>query len=490
MDWAPLGRSGGRFRQTSKLKEENVRTRYHGVVLLVILGLVVAACGGGGGTTTTAAQTTTTAGETTTTTAAPAEIAFDIGVTEDTIFVGLLADLTGIFAPLVQDIVAAQEVYWDLVNEAGGIGGKQISLVIEDTNYNVDQHRTKYEGIRDRVAIISQSTGSPHTAGVIDLMLEDDIVAIPLSWYSGWQDPAFDESTALELGTNYCFEGMNVVEYLSSQFEASQGRAPTWAVVSFPGEYGQDGAFGAKHAISELGLELVFDGEGLVTPAGDDPETEVITGIVSNSPDYVFATVNPTNLAVLMGGAFQAGFQGQWTGSVPSYDFRLLDSPVAPIISAAYWQPGYNVAWGTDVPGMGPLVDAMLAARPDLRPSDAFVIGWLEAKMTEEILRVAAENLDMTRAGIKAAALSIEGFGFDGLLPDQSYSPPDDPNTFSTRAIAMFKPSVEKYTEAGGATQTIGTAPNGGTTGSELVENFFVGDVAANYQFTERCFKP
>lgn len=423
------------------------------------------------------------------TTMAPGgDIAFDVGVTEDTITVGLLADLTGIFAPLVQDIVAAQEVYWDIVNENGGIADKTVELEIVDTAYDPDNHRTQYEAIRDQVAIISQSTGSPHTSGIIDLMIEDDMVAIPLSWYSGWADPAFDQGAALEQQTNYCLEGMNVVEFMSERFESENGRAPTWAVVSFPGEYGQDGAFGAKHAITELGLELVFDGEGLVTPAPDDPETEVITGIVSNAPDIVFATTNPSNFAVLAGGAAQSGYTGQWTGSVPTYDFRLLDTPVAPIIDTSFFQPAYNVAWNTDVPGMPELVDAMLAARPDLRPSDAFVIGWLEAKTTEQILRDAAASGDMTRAGIKAAALALEGLSFDGMAPDQSYSPPDDPNSFVTRELAMFDPDLATYTDAGGANQTIGSAPDGGTTGSLLLEDFFVGDVAGAYDFTERCF--
>ncbi len=478
-----------------------MRPRKRWLAVLLVLGLFVAACGDG------AEDTTTTAAPSddgdTTTTAAPSDdddtdttepmddgedIAFDVGVTEDTITVGLLADLTGIFSPLVQDIVAAQDVYWDIVNESGGIAGRMIETEVVDTGYLEDQHRTQYEAIRDRVAIISQSTGSPHTSGIIDLLIEDDMVAIPLSWYSGWADPAFDQGTALEQQTNYCIESMNVVEFLSAQFEEENGAAPSWAVVSFPGEYGQDAAFGAKHAISELGLELVFDGEALVTPAPDDPETEVITGIVESGADFVFTTVNPTNLGVLMGGAAQAGFQGQWTGSVPSYDFRLLDSPVAPLIDAAYWQAAYNVAWGTDVGGMQDLVDAMLEARPELRPSDAFVIGWLEAKTTERILRDAAANGDLTRAGIKEAALALEGLGFDGLAPDQSYSPPDDPNAHITREIAMFKPDLATYTEAGGADQTIGSAPNGGTTGSVLVEDFFVGDVAAGYNFTERCF--
>ncbi len=478
-----------------------MRTKHRWLALLLALSMIVAACGGEtADTTTTAAPDTpdTTAPapdepdepDTPDTTMAPDEgdVAFDVGVTEDTITVGLLADLTGIFAPLVQDIVAAQEVYWDIVNENGGIAGRMIELEIADTNYNPDQHRTQYEAIRDRVAILSQSTGSPQTAGIIDLMIEDDMVAIPLTWYSGWADPAIDQSTVLEVQTNYCFEGMNVVEWMSDMFEAENGRAPTWAVVSFPGEYGQDSAFGAKHAISELGLELAFDGEGLVTPAPDDPETEVITGILASGADIVFATVNPTNFAVLVGGAAQAGYTGLWTGAVPSYDFRLLDSPVAPILDASYFQPAYNVSWGTDVPGMGPLVEAMLEARPDLRPSDAFVFGWLEAQLAEEVLRVAAASGDMTRLGIKEAALSIEGFSFDGLAPDQSFFPPDDPNSYVTRDIAMFKPSLELYNEAGGPAQTIGSAPNGGTTGSELLEDFFVGEVAAAYEFTEACF--
>ncbi|MDP3984561.1 MAG: ABC transporter substrate-binding protein, partial [Acidimicrobiia bacterium] len=135
-----------------------MRTNNRRLSLLVVLGLLMAACGGGGdvtSTTTTAPPGSTTTGAAPTTTpTTEAGVQFDVGVTEDTITVGLLADLTGIFSPLVQDIVAAQEVYWDLVNEAGGIAGRQIELNIQDTGYNPDQHRTLYEGMRDQVAII------------------------------------------------------------------------------------------------------------------------------------------------------------------------------------------------------------------------------------------------------------------------------------------------------------------------------------------------
>jgi len=58
--------------------------------------------------------------------------AYDYGVTDDTIRIGAIADLSGIFAPLVVQIIDAQTSYWNMVNENGGIDGKQIDFVVMD----------------------------------------------------------------------------------------------------------------------------------------------------------------------------------------------------------------------------------------------------------------------------------------------------------------------------------------------------------------------
>ena len=152
---------------------------------------------------------------------------------EDTITLGLLADLTGIFAPLVIDITDAQTVYFDLVNAAGGIGGKEIELLVEDTNYNVEQHNEKYEKLRDQVVAFSQSTGSPMTVSILPKIAEDNVLVIPLSWYSGWPDRNFDGGLVFEQGTNYCIEAMNVLDFMH------RNGGQTVAIVGFPGDYGQ-----------------------------------------------------------------------------------------------------------------------------------------------------------------------------------------------------------------------------------------------------------
>jgi len=469
------------------------------MIAMVAFALVVAACGGdddtgatttaaGGATTTTAAAATTTAASATTTTgaaatttAAGAEVVADVGVDVENkvIKIGYLADLTGPFSPLVIDITDAQRIYWDKVNAEGGIGGGwTVELVVEDTAYNVEQHQEKYAKISDEVLALGQSTGSPTSVATLPQMVEDDMLFIPLSWYSGWGIPEFDGGLALEQNTNYCIEAMNIVGFMHDEKGAQKV-----ALVTFPGDYGQDAAAGVKKAIEFYGMELVYDGEAAVIPGQD--QTPVITEIVNSGADMVFATTNPSTFAEILGGAFQGGYQGLWTGSVPTYDFRLLDSPVGPILEQVYFQPSYGVTWGTDVPGMAAMQEAIKAADPERRPSDAFVIGWTESIVIHNVLEAAIASGDLTRAGVKAAANSITDVDFGGLAPNQSYA--GTPNEYVQRQISMFQPSLTAYTEAGGATQTV-SQEGGGTTGSVLLKDYFVSDAAAEFEFTAPCY--
>ena len=470
-----------------------------------VLAMVATACGDStddttaapapGDTTTEAPATTaapTTAAPTTTVAPPAPEIETDFGVTDDEIFVGLLADLSGPFAGLTVDIVDAQVAYWeDVVNANGGIAGRMVKPVIEDTVYNVATHGEKYTKIVDEVVAFSNSTGSPHTASILGQLKEDNVLAMPLSWYSGWADPEFDSGLTFELGTNYGLEGMNVMEWMVEKFKSeNDGALPTIGLATRAGDYGQDAAAGVKYAAQQLGLDIVYDGEGLIVRSNPAEytaadATPVITGLVGNAPDIVWVTSAPSETAVLMGGAIQAGLTtALWTGSVPSYDFRLLDSPVAEALTGLYWQPNYAVSWGTDVPGMAQVSEVLTARFPERRPSDAFILGWTEARAMEQILRQAAANGDLTRQGVIDAANSIDTILMDGAAPDFNYQ--GDPNDYVVRELYMFKPNLATYAAAGGMDQQL---QNGlGTTGSDFVEGPLVMPLAENFEFTGACW--
>ncbi len=113
--------------------------RYRAPILLLVLAMVAVACSSNGTevlsetrmTTTTTVRQTDVAGTLPT---PPSAIETDgVTVTDDTIYLGLLTDLTGPFSGNVLDIVDAQIAFWRDLNEEGGIAGRRVELIIADS---------------------------------------------------------------------------------------------------------------------------------------------------------------------------------------------------------------------------------------------------------------------------------------------------------------------------------------------------------------------
>ncbi|HVR33298.1 MAG TPA: ABC transporter substrate-binding protein [Acidimicrobiia bacterium] len=454
-----------------------MRAKSRWLALLLVLGLVLVACGGDSGTTDTTAATTTTEapGDTTATTEAPddddeeapMEIATDFGVDLDAgvIRVGMLSDLTGPFGPLVSAIVAGAQAYWDDVNANGGIEGLQVELVVRDTVYVVDNHIQFYNEIKDDVVALGHSTGSPHTVALNADLIADGMLAIPLTWYSGWSDSSMN-SNLLSHGTPYCIEAMNTIGYLTT--EHLDG-ASTIAIASLPGDYGQDSAAGAKLAAEAAGLEIVYDGEGAIIPTDESAITSVANGIADSGADIAWVATTPGTFSAIFGQALAAGYQGTWSGPSPSYSpaYVAPDSPIKDAIAASFVGGTYTASW-VDSPQWHDLIlDAGLPV------SDYYFEGIIEAKILEAALRQAYANGDMTRQGVLDAAKSLESVTFDGLGPDESYVGAD--NDRLQRQGYIYVPDPE------------GLAA--GTSGGRVdVASLYTSDLAANYEFTGACY--
>ncbi len=467
-------------------------TRWLG--LLLAFAMLAAACGQGEEVTATTSapapeETETTdapAPEETETTEAPEEamdVAFDgVSVTDDTIYIGMLADLSGPFATLIKDIVDAEEATFDDYNASGGVAGRwKIETIVEDTGYDVTVHGEKYDELKDKVVAFTQSTGSPHTTSIAAKLVEDNLIAIPLSWYSGWADPDLGENV-IEQGPNYCIEAMSMVEWMTDRYRSeNDGADPTWGIVSFPGEYGQDGAAGAKYATEALGLEVAYDGEGL---AAGSANTEVIAGLVAASPDLVFNTLTPTSLGEIFGGAVQSGLtEAQWGGSGPSYNYALLGSPIGPLLSELYTQSGYYAPYGADVEGMDEVRRIVGGAFPDRQLTDGFTRGYLEAQIIIAALEDAAAAGDLTPAGVTNAAKNLAPIDFGGLIPGGIQSWSGEPNDFLIRAIQIYDIDISLFDPT--ATVVDGEGEN---IGYSVIETAYEGTLAAEYDYQGPCF--
>ncbi len=456
------------------------------LAIFMVFGLVLAACGDGGGdeeTTTTTGEEApaTTAGEeapattepmTDTTAAeggAEGDIATDIGVDLEagTITVGFLTDQTGAFSPLVTLINAGIEAYWADVNANGGINGLEVVLDFADTAYDGEQHVQLFEELKDEVVAFGHSVGSPQTVAINPGLQDQGIFAIPLTWYSGWSDPAYN-SNVVPHGAPYCIEAMNVIEYMADD---SGIDSPTIAIASIPGDYGLDASAGARLAAEALGLEIVYDGAGAIIPGDQTSYIEVGNAIAEADPDIVYHTGIPWAgwPEVYSQAVITNGLEALWSGAAPSWgpNYVAEDSGIRDEIARDFYWAFPYLPWDGDSEGNAIVRDLMTAA--GAAPSDFYAEGFVEGQILFQALNIAYENGDMTQSGVLAAAKSIESVEYQGLAPSDNYV--GEPNDIVQRVVHMMRPDPDSET------------------GSMLAEADYTSPTAAAFEFNEACFQ-
>jgi ABC-type branched-subunit amino acid transport system substrate-binding protein len=431
--------------------------------------------------TTTSTKATTTPAvppATTTTTTVPTITTDGVTVTDDTIYLGVLADLTGPFSGTVVDVLDAQLAFWQKTNEAGGIAGRQVELLIANTGYDVATHVAKYEELRDKVVMFAHSTGSQQTLAIVPELTEDHLVAIPVTWYSGWSDPTLG-ANLLETGSNYCMESINTISWYAQDFESRVGRPPTLALLGLPGDYGGDSLAGATYAASQLGLQIVYT--GTIIP-GDDL-TLLGAAIAESGADLTWMAADPLSLVTVMGSAVQLGYQGQWAVSMVTFSDRLLNTALGGYMAENLYMATLMAPFGAPVDGMEDVVQVVADAYPDRYPAAGLVEGYLEYLAARTVLEHAAAAGDLTPEGVETAAHSIDSLTYAGLSPANDFG--DDFDTSIARATGIFKPDKAAFDAQGGLGATLGT---GALSPLTMLRDFFVSDLASAYEPGGPCY--
>lgn len=404
------------------------RLRRRGVAVLAATALIATACSGGeedgGDDPDPAASTPTDGGETT----GAMEVMTDVGVTSDPcpdavnadngcIYLGIISDLTeGPFAPLGVEIVAGQEAFWRTVNEEGGLGGYDIDVTTytRDNKYNNDEHVAQYQAIEGDVLALAQSLGTPTTLAALSRMKDDNVLALPASWWSGW---AF-EDYVLDSGYSYCVEAMNGLDYANDVFV--EGGVESVMSVFYPNDYGLDSSAGV--AAWAAANEIEFDAEADAVPTGPNAQVGDQSGpiakILAEQPSVVMLATGPLEAAEIMGGAASQGYQGRFIGAVPTWNPALLGNPdLAAVLPIIFRHVGPWGAFGSDTVAH----DKMAAAlNGELPGNDGYTFGWIWSYPMKAAIEQAVANGDLTRAGLVAASLEMT-VDYEGALPARQY---------------------------------------------------------------------
>jgi ABC-type branched-subunit amino acid transport system substrate-binding protein len=351
------------------------------------------------------------------------------GVTADTIKLGALTDLSGVFAPLAQPLTQANQLYWKQQNAKGGVCGRKVELEVKDHGYDPQKAVVQYRDFSSGVLGLQQLLGSPVTAALLPTLKDDSMIAL----LSAWPSSLLPNENIIIVGTTYDVEMINVLDYLKSKGMLKSGDAI--GHLYFEGEYGENGLKGSKYFASENGMKVVEQ----KIKATDEDMSGQVAAFKKAGVKAIAVTTAPTQLASVAGIAASQGMKVPIVGNNPTYDPALLKSPAAAAVKANAYISASIAPWTLGKAGVQSVSKQFQAAYPKSVPKASVQFGWAQAQVMYEILNKACENKDLTRAGLVKAAHELSGIDTGGLIAGSlDYTQKGQP---PTRTVYIARPA-------------------------------------------------
>lgn len=373
------------------------------------------------------------------------------------IYLGVISDLTGPFAPVGVPLTAGGKAFWDYVNANGGVGDYEVNVTkyVRDNQYNPDVHARAYNEIKGSVLAMAQSLGTVATEAMLRDADAKDLMVVPATLGSNW----LFEDRVTEIGTSYCAEAMNAVDYGVDDLGTTGV-----AAIHYPGDYGDDAAVGARIAAKARGVKFT----DIEMAPGGDP-APVIAELLRSKANLVVVSTSPTELAQVVGGAAQQKFRGMFIGSIPTWNKALLATPAKPALEAMYLWASSFPGWDADTPGHQAMRAAADAAGQD--PNEYFALGWSGGYVMKAALEKAiADGGALNRENLLKAATSLTTVDSQGMLPPGSGDYAGDANAAAVRSTYLLKPA------------------EGTSSGASISVDSFTGPTAESYDFQEACY--
>lgn len=377
-------------------------------VLAATVGLLAAACGSSSKASTSA---TTTSGSTTASSGVGGNTSSAPGVSKTQIKIGFITSETGVSASSTGDSVEGAKAYFNAVNAAGGIDGRQIQLVVADDESSPTGNATATRDLLSKgvflienVSVftfgsyrITQQAGVPVTGGAFDGPEWGQQPNTNMFSYGGGTNGR--TSNNLETANFFKLVGATNVGGLAYGISPSS----TQSIVDL------------KTALGKIGLKMGY--ENLSVPFGGVDLTSDILAMKAAGIDGAGCScVQSTNLA-LFTGLKQAGLNIKAALSFSSADSSLFDNPTAAAASQGAYYPTSIPPLDRNNAASNMVVANVKSADPNYKggyPSFGVTSVYLAAAVTVKGLEVAGQN--PTRASFIKNLTAVTGWNANGLL--------------------------------------------------------------------------
>jgi ABC-type branched-subunit amino acid transport system substrate-binding protein len=347
------------------------------------------------------------------------------GVTADTITVGQLSDLTGVFAPLGKSQTQAGQLYFDQLNAAGGVCGRKINVVTKDHGYNVQNAVTLYQQMKDQVLAFSQVLGSPISAALLSQYTSDKVLVVP----SAEPSTLLSNKQIMIVGSTYDYEMVNGIDYLLQKGMIKKG--DKIGEIYLEGEAGAVALLGSQYAAQKNGLTLVEK----KVKATDTDLTAQVTDLKNQGVTAIALAASSTATSSVAAVDASIGLNVPILGN--NFDFTpdVLKTTAGPALEKLF----YEVQSWKQPNDTDPVIqkfDADYKAKyPGSQLDSGTTWGYGGGLAFTAVLKKACDNKDLTRDGLNTAFRSLNSLD-TGVVVPLDYS---KPGAAPSQKVYIFK---------------------------------------------------
>lgn len=349
-----------------------------------------------------------------------------VGVSAKTINLGVLTDMTGVYATLGKSVTQAQQLYVKQTNADGGICGRKLKLTVRDHGYDPQKAVAGYTELEPEVLGFAQFIGSPFVAAVKQRVDGNKGLVLPQAWSANLLGSPY----VRVVGSTYDLETINAIDFLMKEKGLKKG--DKLGHVYFEGDYGENALKGSRYMAQKSGLTVVEQ----KIKATDNDMTAQVAALKKAGVKGVVISAGPRQAASLVGVAAAGKFDVPIIGNNSAFSPQLLGTQAGPALVKNYYVASPTLPIGADTPAAKKLVADYKKAYPKDALDNGVTAGWTAASVFGEALKKACESKDLTREGVGKALLTIDSYD-TGFGVTQDFG---DPKAPSSKESVILRP--------------------------------------------------
>jgi len=238
------------------------------------------------------------------------------GVTDTVIHIGQWGPQTGPAAPW-GSVARGTGVYFQMINEEGGINGRKIDYHMFDDAYNPAKTKAGVKELQEGVGIFGWASGVGTAPGlaVKDYLMERKIPWVgPAAGSLHWISPP--QKYLFAVYPLYYSEARILTKYALKTMDKKKV-----AIAYQNDDYGKQGVAGAEFELAKQGLKLVASVP--VEVADTDMKAHAMQ-LRKSEADAVLLWVGPSHAVRIIGTCAAMQFQPQWMSTSTCSDFPFM----------------------------------------------------------------------------------------------------------------------------------------------------------------------